>query len=58
MEFLATFRLAGSLPAGHPQATLTLAPLVAWLLLGVGMLAISEVVRQGQVLRTELDGVV
>ncbi len=58
VEFVASFALAGTLPAVTPQATLDLAPIGAWLLLGFGILAISEVVRRGQVLRAELDGVV
>ncbi len=57
LEFVATFTLAGTLPGVTPQATLDLGPFGSWLLIGFAILAISEVVRRGHVLRTELDGV-
>jgi hypothetical protein len=58
VEFLARFVLSGSVGDGRNAATLDVGAAAAWLLVGVGMLAIGQVVRRGQTLRAELDGVV
>lgn len=58
VQFVARFALSYTVTTIGPQATLNLGTLATWFLAGFGMLAISEVVRRGTALRTELDEVV
>jgi len=57
-EFTARFALSDTVTTAGPHATLDPGTPAVWFLAGFGMLAISEVVRRGQALRTELDSVV
>jgi hypothetical protein len=58
VEFVARFALSDTVSTVGPQATFDLGAPAVWFLAGFGILAISEVVRRGQVLRAELDEVV
>ncbi|MET7397269.1 DUF2975 domain-containing protein [Dactylosporangium sp. NPDC005572] len=58
VELAGRFALAGTVKTGGPDASLDLGSTAVWFLAGFGMLAIAEVVRRGQALRAELDGVV
>jgi hypothetical protein len=58
VELGARFSLSGTVSSRGPQAILDLFGPGVWFLVGLGMPAIGEVVRSGQALRTELDGVV
>jgi hypothetical protein len=58
VEFGARFALSDTVTSRGPHATLDLFAPAVWGLVGFGMLAIGEVIRRGQALRTELDGVV
>jgi len=58
VEFAARFALSDTVATQGAGATLDLGTLGVWLLVGVGMLAISEVVHRGQTLQSELDEVV
>lgn len=58
VEFAARFSLSGTVSSRGPEATLDFFAPAVWFLVGLGMLAIGEVIRRGQALRTELDGLV
>lgn len=58
VESVSRFAFSATLPVGGPYAPLDFAIPLAWGLCGFGMLAIGEIIRRGQALRAELDGVV
>ncbi|GAA2645477.1 DUF2975 domain-containing protein [Paractinoplanes durhamensis] len=57
-EFLGDFALSAGADTGGVYATLDLTAPAAWALAGFGALAVGEIVRRGQAMRVELDGVV
>jgi hypothetical protein len=57
-ECAARFSLSGTAGVGGSYLDLDFSAPVAWLLCGAGAFAAGEILRRGQALRTELDGVV
>jgi hypothetical protein len=58
LESIGRFALSATVSSGVPYGSIDFAVPTAWLLGGFGMFAIGEILRRGQALRTELDGVV
>lgn len=57
-EFSARFALTSTVTEAGAGATLTLTKPSIWLLVGVGYLAIAEIIGRGRAMRAELDGVI
>jgi hypothetical protein len=58
LECVARFALSDTVGVGGAYLDLDFSAPVTWLLCGVGAFATGEIVRRGQAMRTELDGVV
>jgi hypothetical protein len=58
VELAAQVNLSATVGDRSIAATLPLDALLAWVLVGVALFAIAEVVRRGHALRTELDAVI
>lgn len=57
-QFLARWALVDTVSSAGPAATLTFTEPLTWVLVGVGYIAIAEVVGRGRAMRAELDEVI
>jgi hypothetical protein len=57
-QFLAQWALVDTVTSAGPAATLTFAAPLTWLLVGLGYIAIAEVIGRGRAMQTELDEVI